>query len=221
MENRKVSNKGNNTIKATLGTSEKDEALRGTYDEKEAAGDDTSDNVFSPAEWFGHYIQHMMCLHYKAAQHGPQVQCSPQFNQFHQYRPDLIDYGSLDPQDIAVSDQLMFDNQRSQDAPRGTSEAKPAAPTPPQRHSPTPNKARRPPGSQQQGFNEARNGAAMDIGPGGTHIEGAAENLEAPLPMARGNPPDMLKLPLDDDEAMMEPETALSLQYQEESGTLQ
>ena len=50
MKNRKVSDKGNNTIKATLGTSEKDEALIGTYDEKEAAGDDTSDSVSSAAD---------------------------------------------------------------------------------------------------------------------------------------------------------------------------
>ena len=27
----------------------------------------------------------------------------------HRYRPDLIDYGSLDPQDIAVNNQLAFD----------------------------------------------------------------------------------------------------------------
>ena len=79
--------------------------------------------------------------------------------------------------------------------------------TPTQHHSPTPD--------------EARNDAAMDIGPGDMHIEGAAENLEASPPMARGNLPDMLMLPHDNDEAMMEPATALSLQHKEEDGTLQ
>ena len=61
----------------------------------------------------------------------------------------------------------------------------------------------------------------MDIGPGDTHIEGATENLEASPPMARGNPPDMLMLPHDNDEAIMEPATAPSLQHKEEGGTLQ
>ena len=80
-------------------------------------------------------------------------------------------------------------------------------PAPPQQHSPN--------------TDEARNDAAMDIGPGDTHIEGAAENLEASPPMARGNPPDMLMLPHDNDEAIMEPATALSLQHKEEGRPLQ
>ena len=52
-------------------------------------------------------------------------------------------------------------------------------------------------------------------------LGGVAENLEALLPMARGNPSAMLDLPPDDDEAMMEPAIALSLQNQEEGGILQ
>ena len=79
MKNRKVSYKGNDTIKATLDTSEKDEALRGTYDEKEAAGDDTSDSVSSAAvdERYIYSIHRRLRLQYKAAQHGPQMQLIP------------------------------------------------------------------------------------------------------------------------------------------------
>ena len=111
--------------------------------------------------------------------------------------------------------------QWSQGTPRGTPEARPAAPAPPQRHSPIPNNARRPPGFQQQEFNEARNVAALNIGPGGMQLGGVAGNLEALLPMARGNIPAMLDLPPDDDEAMVELAIALSLQDQGDGGVLQ
>ena len=43
-------------------------------------------------------------------------------------------------------------------------------------------------------------------------LGGVAGNLEALLPMARGNLPAMLDLPPDDDEAMVELAIALSLQ---------
>ena len=75
--------------------------------------------------------------------------------------------------------------QWNQGTPRGTSEARPAAPTPPQRHTPIPNDAGRPPGSQQQELNEARSVAAMNIGSGGMQLGVVAGNLETPLPMAR------------------------------------
>ena len=91
-------------------------------------------------------------------------------------------------------DQLVFDTQWNQGTPRGTSGTKPT--TPPQRHSPIPNNARTPPGFQQQEFNEPRNVAALNIGPSGMQLGGVAENLEALLPMARGNPSAMLDLPL-------------------------
>ena len=52
-------------------------------------------------------------------------------------------------------------------------------------------------------------------------LGGVAGNLEALLPMARGNLPAMLDLPPDDDEAMVELAIALSLQDQGEGGVLQ
>ena len=100
-----------------------------------------------------------------------------------------------------------------QPTPRGTPEARPAAPPPPQRLSPGPNNARR-----QQEIQEARE--ALNHGPGGVQLGGVAGNLEALLPMGRGNLPAMLDLPQDmDDELAIA--IALSLQDQGDGGVLQ
>ena len=79
-----------------------------------------------------------------------------------------------------------------QATPRGTPEARPAAPAPPQRQNqPQENQ-------EQQEFHEARD--ALNLGPGGVQLGGVAGNLEALLPMARGNLPAMLDLPHDMDD---------------------
>ena len=82
-----------------------------------------------------------------------------------------------------------------QSTPRGTPEDRPAAPAPPARHTPPP-----PEGARQRGqeFREARD--ALNMGPGGVQLGGVAGNLEALLPMARGNLPAMLDLPHDMDD---------------------
>ena len=111
--------------------------------------------------------------------------------------------------------------QQRQATPRGTPEARPAAPAPPQRHSPPApnnnNNNNRQRQQQEQDLNDA-----LNMGPGGIQLGGVAGNLEALLPMARGQLPAMLDLPQDmDDEAMVELAIALSLQDQGEGGVLQ
>ena len=105
--------------------------------------------------------------------------------------------------------------QARQPTPRGTPEARPAAPAPPQRLSPVQNNQAR----RQQELHEARDAL---LGPGGVQLGGVAGNLEALLPMGGrgGNLPAMLDLPQDmDDELAIA--IALSLQDQGDGGVLQ
>ena len=62
---------------------------------------------------------------------------------------------------------------------------------------------------------ESKNDAAVDIEPVDTHVKGAAEKLEASPPMARRNSPDMLLLPQDSVEAIIESATTLSFQHKD------
>ena len=83
-----------------------------------------------------------------------------------------------------------------QPTPRATGpEDRPAAPAPPARQTPPPPEGARGRGAE---FREARD--ALNMGPGGVQLGGVAGNLEALLPMARGNLPAMLDLPHDMDD---------------------
>ena len=75
-----------------------------------------------------------------------------------------------------------------------------------------------PPTSPQQNSltpDKVRNDAAVDVGQGDTHVKRMAENLEASPPMASRNSPNMLMLPQDNVEAIIEPATTLNLQHKD------